>query len=135
MCLGCRSMIYVSDVQKAAAAFAFDLKENAMEDGLSYSPRKVRCQALAHMSERPCQEPRWSVWRPGSNPKLAAALGIVCWMPPALWRSHKSTCAQVLSRMTWAKRVKAVHRGSSSHSRALGIGAESARGDKGERFR
>ena len=38
----CRSMIYVSDVQKAAAAFAQDMKENSMEDGFGgSSPRRV----------------------------------------------------------------------------------------------
>ena len=37
-------MIYVSDVQKAAAAYAQDLKENSVEYGFgSGSPRKVRC--------------------------------------------------------------------------------------------
>ena len=36
-------MIYVSDVQKAAAAFAQDTKENSMEDGFGgSSPRRVR---------------------------------------------------------------------------------------------
>ena len=35
-------MIYVSDVQKAAAAFAQDTKENSMEDGFGgSSPRRV----------------------------------------------------------------------------------------------
>ena len=35
-------MIYVSDVQKAAAAFAQDMKENSMEDGFGgSSPRRV----------------------------------------------------------------------------------------------
>ena len=39
-------MIYVSDVQKAAAAYAQDLKENSAEYGLgSGSPRKVRCMS------------------------------------------------------------------------------------------
>ena len=39
-------MIYVSDVQKAAAAYAQDLKENSAEYGFgSGSPRKVRCMS------------------------------------------------------------------------------------------
>ena len=39
-------MIYVSDVQKAAAAYAQDLKENSAEYGLgSGSPRKVCCMS------------------------------------------------------------------------------------------
>ena len=45
-------MIYVSDVQKAAAAYAQDLKENSAEYGFgSGSPRKVRCISC---KPRPC---------------------------------------------------------------------------------
>ena len=37
-------MIYVSDVQKAAAAYAQDLKENSVEYGFASGyPRNVRC--------------------------------------------------------------------------------------------
>ncbi len=56
-------MIYVSDVQKAAAAYAQDLKENSAEYGFgSGSPRKVRCMscmpgpdhAFQHCAGHPC---------------------------------------------------------------------------------
>ena len=45
-------MIYVSDVQKAAAAFAQDMKENSMEDGFGgSSPRRV---GLSHPAYTIC---------------------------------------------------------------------------------
>ena len=49
-----RSMIYVSDVQKAAAAFAQDMKENSMEDGFGgSSPRRVGPTLCTHTSRPP----------------------------------------------------------------------------------